>query len=131
MYFYFTTHFIVTLLSALNYRRYLLIYLSAVGPSSPGAVNTRPPAVAVYIAFADGRRAVAKFPKSGVWDKVPEGSSLILEIPEFPQNTALHGSMKTCTRKNQLDPCSRFDTITACDRQTHRHTTTANTRAMA
>jgi len=29
--------------------------------SPPGAVNTRPPVVAVYIALADSRRAVAKF----------------------------------------------------------------------
>jgi len=28
--------------------------------------------------------------------------------------------------KNQLHPCTRFDTISACDRQTDRHRTTAN-----
>jgi len=46
-------------------------------PPSQGAVNTRPPAVAVYIALADGRCAVAKLFKSRVWDKVPEGGTLI------------------------------------------------------
>ena len=50
---------------------------SAVNPAPPGAVNTIPTAVAVYIALADGRRAVATFSRSKVWDKVPEGSTLI------------------------------------------------------
>jgi len=31
--------------------------------------------------------AVAKFSKSGVWDKVPKGSTLIFGIPEFLFNT--------------------------------------------
>ena len=35
----------------------------------------------------DDRYAVAKFSKSGVQDKAPEGSALILEITEFPFNT--------------------------------------------
>ena len=45
---------------------------SAVDPSPPGAVNTSLPAVAVYIALADRRCAVAKFSKSSVCDKVPK-----------------------------------------------------------
>jgi len=43
----------------------------------PGAVNTRPAAVAVYIALADGGRAVAKFSKSKCVDKVQAESTLI------------------------------------------------------
>ena len=39
-------------------------------PSLPGAVNRKLTAVAVYIALANGRCAVAKFSKSRVWDKV-------------------------------------------------------------
>ena len=34
----------------------------------------------------DDRYTEAKFSKSGVWDKVPEGSTL-LEIAEFPVST--------------------------------------------
>ena len=39
-------------------------------PSPPGAVNNRRTAVAVYIAFANGRRAVANFSKSRFLDKL-------------------------------------------------------------
>jgi len=57
-------------------------------PLSPGAVNTRPTAVAVYIALANGRRAAAEFSKSRFWDKVPAGSTpLFLEIAQFCKNT--------------------------------------------
>jgi len=48
-------------------------------PSLPG-VNTRPTNVTVYIALANGQHTVAKFSKSRILDKVPEGSSHILEI---------------------------------------------------
>ena len=34
---------------------------------------------------------MAKFSKSGLYDKVPEGSALILEITEFPFNTVYDG----------------------------------------
>ena len=40
----------------------------------------------MYIRQRD-RLAVAKFSASGVWDKFPEESALILEVPEFPYNT--------------------------------------------
>jgi len=33
------------------------------------------------------RLSMVKFSKSGVWDKVPEGSTLIMEILKFPYNT--------------------------------------------
>jgi len=31
---------------------------------------------------------MAKFSKFRFWDKVPEGSTLILEVPKFPYNIA-------------------------------------------
>jgi len=46
-------------------------------PSPPGAVNTRPPAVAVYIALADGRCAAWRHFLNAEWDKVPQGSTFI------------------------------------------------------
>jgi len=39
---------------------------------------------------------LAKFSKSIVWGEVPEGSTLILEVPEFPSNT-----MYTVSQKNK------------------------------
>jgi len=42
---------------------------------------------AKLVARFDDRYAVAKFSKSSVWSKVPEGSTLIFEVPEFPYNT--------------------------------------------
>jgi len=54
-------------------------HLHARLPSPPGAVNTRPTVrpIAVFISLADGQRAVAKFSKSRVRDKVTEGSTLM------------------------------------------------------
>ena len=43
----------------------------------------------------DDRRVVAKFLKSGVSDKVPEGSALSFEITEFPFNTVQDGWKET------------------------------------
>ena len=52
--------------------------------SPPGAVNTRPPAVAVYIALVDSRQDAwwRQFSKFRVWDEVPDenGPPLFLEI---------------------------------------------------
>ena len=45
--------------------------------SSRGAVNTRLTTVTVHITLANVRRAVAKFSKSRVFDKVLEESTLI------------------------------------------------------
>jgi len=54
--------------------------------AAAGAVNTRPLAVAVYIALADGRCAVAKLSESRVWNKVPEESALVFgDNPSFPK----------------------------------------------
>jgi len=84
---------------------------SAVGLSPSGAVNTTPPAVAVYIALADGRRVVAKFSKSTVWDR----SALIFGDT---LNSLKHGvayrSRETCTQKSvrsvqPIDTCRPVD----------------------
>ena len=57
------------------YRPYTAL---AVFPSPSGALNTRPLAVDVYIALADSRVPWRNFSsKTRVWDKVPEGSTLI------------------------------------------------------
>ena len=50
-----------------------------------GAVNTRPPVVAVHNALADGRCAVAKFSKFKVWDKVPKGGAFWRYPYAFPK----------------------------------------------
>ena len=52
-------------------------------PFSPAAVNKRLTFVAAYITLDDGQHATAKFSNSRVWDKVPEGNILFLEIPNF------------------------------------------------
>jgi len=62
--------------------------MSAIGPLLPGAVNTRPPTVTVYIAIADGRCAMANLSKSRVWDKVPEKSTLMFRDTIIPLKTA-------------------------------------------
>jgi len=105
---------------------------SAVSPSPPGAVNIKPLAVAVYIALADSRYAVAKFLSPQSLGQSSGGKySCFRRYPNFPKIQRSIGRGKR-VRKNQLDLWSRFDTIPACDSdtQTHRHmTTTPNTRA--
>jgi len=39
-----------------------------------------------------------------------------------------HRLTETCLQKNQLDLCSRFDTIPACDTHTRTHTETDRQR---
>ena len=67
----------------------------------------------------DARYAVAKFSKSRVWSKVPEGISLplFLEIHEFPCNTVYDRSNEDPLRKparfvqpfrQNTDPCPRL-----------------------
>ena len=56
--------------------------------------------------------------KSGVWDNVPEGSTLIFEDTHiFLQRSVgyVEGSLHT---KTQLDSRSRFNAIPVCDRRT-------------
>jgi len=68
--------------------------------SLPGAVNTRPPASAVYSALADSRCA-----------KVPEGSTFIF------------GDILTSLKHRVATVSIQYRRVT------DRHTTTANTRA--
>jgi len=72
--------------------------------------------------------------KSGVWDKVPEVSTLIWEMPKFPHNAIWDRWMVASTPKNQLDSSSCFDTVPACDRETDGrtdgHTIAANMAVM-
>ena len=70
----------------------------------------------------DGWRAVAKFSKSGVWNKVPEGSSLIFGDTSIPFRHSV-GAERSLYTRNQLDA---FRTRT-CDGQTDGHTVIANT----
>jgi len=67
----------------------------------------------------DARYAVAKFSKSRVWNKVPEGISLplFLEIHEFPCNTVYDRSNEDQLRKparfvqpfrQNINPCPRL-----------------------
>jgi len=65
-------------------RFYTALATSVASPS--GAVNTRPTAVVVYIALADGRRAVAKFSSPEFGTKFQRKLPLFLKIglPNFP-----------------------------------------------
>ena len=70
---------------------------------------------------------VAKFFKSGDWDKVPEGSTPIFgdtHISLYHSVVWVEGSNHT---QNQLDSSSRFNTIPACDGRADGHKTTAYT----
>jgi len=51
--------------------------------------HNKQPTVVVFIDLHYSARpvAVTKFSKSSILDKVPEGSTLILELSEFPYNT--------------------------------------------
>ena len=59
--------------------------------------------------------------KSTVWDRVPEGCTLILGDRSYPNfsTTQCRKVKGTLHAKNQLDSCSRLDTIPARDGQTH------------
>ena len=78
---------------------------SAVSLSLQGAVNTGPPAVAVYVAFAVSWGDVAKFSESTVWNKVPE---VTRRCPNFTQKIS---SIRAAVAIH-----------TACERQTDTHT---------
>jgi len=89
-------------------------------PSPPVAVNNRPTAVAVYIALADGRRAVAKSFKV----QTPKQSSrnkyfYFWRCRNFPEPYCRMGRGNLYAQ-NELVPCSCFDVIPACDRQIRR-----------
>jgi len=75
----------------------------------------------------DDQYAVAKFSKSEVSDKVPEGSALILvdnRISFYHNVGRVEGSSHA---KNQLDSFIRFDRTPTCDGQTDRYRPMANT----
>jgi len=62
-----------------------------------------------------------KFSKSTVRGKVPQETTLILEISKFPYNMV--EDMEASVPKKHLDSSSCFDRIPICDRemQTDRH----------
>ena len=67
---------------------------------------------------------VAKFSKSGVWDKVPNGSTQILgeHVYFLMTQRGIGGRKPPC--RNQLDSSSRFDTIPVSDRRMDGQTDT-------
>jgi len=61
---------------------------------------------------------VAKFSKSGVWDKVPEGSALIFGDNRISFKYSVGRMEGSSHAKNQLDLFSRFNRTPTCDGQT-------------
>ena len=75
----------------------------------------------------DDRYAVAKFSKSGVWDKIPEGSALIFgdNLISFSH---IVGRVKGSSQaKNQLDSFIRFTRTPTSDGRTDGHMAMAST----
>ena len=70
----------------------------------------------------DDRYAVAKFSKSGVLDKVPEGSVLIFGDNRISFKHSVAWIKGSSHAENQLDSFSRFDRTPTCDRQTDEDT---------
>ena len=63
---------------------------------------------------------MVRFFKSGVWDKVPEGSALIFADTRISLKHSVgvvEGSHHT---KNWINPFIRFDRTLTCDRHGHR-----------
>jgi len=86
-------------------------------PLPLNAIN-RPPSVAVYIALAGGRRAVTKFSKPRVWDKVPEEALYFGIYPNFFSKNSVSWVEGNLYANST---CSRFDSIRyrrVTDRQT-------------
>jgi len=96
---------------------------SAVGPLPPVAVNTRLTAVTVYIAFADSRRAVAKFFQSTLWDQIAEGSALIFGDTLISLKHSLVCREKPICKNSSTRAAISIQYCT-CDRQTHTNTDT-------
>jgi len=57
----------------------------------------------VYIALGDAGSAVAKFLKSGIWDKVPEGSILVFDDTLMFLKHSVGKSSVTYIANKQLD----------------------------
>ena len=59
-----------------------------------------------YLKGCDDRRTIAKFSKSIVWDKVPEKTTLVLEMPKlFPYNTPPFSAKSRQFGIDNLGPC--------------------------
>jgi len=69
--------------------------------------------------------------KSGVWDKVPEVSTLIWEMPKFPHNAIWDRWMVASTPKTSLiRPVVSIQYQLVTDRRTDGHTIAANMAVM-
>jgi len=69
----------------------------------------------------DDRYAVAKFSRSGVWDKVPEGSTLIFGDVRISFQHSVRQVERKLPCQNQLDSFSRFDRTPTCNTQARRN----------
>ena len=80
--------------------------------------------------FDDGY-AMAKFSKSRVWSKIPEGSAVIFEGTWTSLKDSVGMVEGSYHAKNQLDSFIRFDRTPTCDRQTDTdgHRAIASSRA--
>jgi len=65
---------------------------------------------------------VAKFSQSRICDKIPEGSTLIFGDTLISIKHSVAWVEENLYAKSQLDPCSHFNTIPACDRHTQTDT---------
>ena len=85
----------------------------------------RPLCRAKSITSFDNRYVEVIFSKTGVWNKVPEGSTLIFGDTwiSFEVTQCRKGEKKLSCQKNQLDSFGRFARTPTCDRrtQTDRH----------
>ena len=70
---------------------------------------------------------MAKFSKSGIWDKVPEGNTLIFGDTQVSLQHGVADVEGSPYAEYQLESSISFNTIPACDGRTDRHITTANT----
>jgi len=71
---------------------------------------------AKLITHFDDRPIVATFLKSRVWGKVPEERTHVLEVPEFPRNTAWNRCKEASVPKTRW--ILTVVTTPACDGQT-------------
>jgi len=71
--------------------------------------------------YRDDLLAVVKFSKSRVWDKVPEGSTLIFGGTQIFLHTSVGQVEGSLHAKNQLNRFSHFSRIPTCDRHIHVH----------
>jgi len=74
----------------------------------------------------DDRYTKAKFSKSGVWNRVPEGSTLIFwSEPNFPLTQCRMGGRKLpCPKPSSIHPAVSMELRLVTDRQTYGQTDT-------